>query len=172
MDDICSTINCLWDQTREDVATDHPPQEKPAGTLSIMCFILFTSDIRRNPRVLLIIYHPDTVSLQLCTALHWLKLSTIPEPRTLPWASLHADVSSTACCPWDLPHHLSNTTVQVPFLSPYPALYFSCTLLLSMYFSLSTMYFPHNNVNGCQTSRGKRLFTAESLMTSTRPSTC
>lgn len=37
-------------------------------------------------------HHLSLVPLQLCTALHWLKLSTVPEPHILPWASLHADV--------------------------------------------------------------------------------
>lgn len=94
-----------------------------------------------------------------------------PSSSVLPYTdSSSAPFRSPASCPgphfmltWvqqhlpteTFPITLSNTTVQVPFLSPYPALYFSCTLLLSMYFSLSTVYFPHNSVNWCKLLEGK-----------------
>lgn len=86
-----------------------------------------------------------------------IQLSTAPEPRILPCASPHADPSSMSPSHCSFPPRLTPKSLSHAY-SPPCFIFLLCTSIKYVFLSLSTVYFPHKDVNWCKFQEGKECF--------------
>lgn len=129
VDNLYSTIMCLWSQSQEDVSATTSPWEANRNTSCHRLHPVYLCH-QKEPGPSLTSYTPVTVPIQLCTSRHWLKTPTTPDPVCPSWCLTSGRLVFNITFPRRCSPAVSPTTATPhPFLLHYTVFYLQWVLL-------------------------------------------